>query len=133
MGDSSEGSSSEAPRHEDEAHPKQGFDELLVDYGTILILCLYEVHTMPSHCTILVLFLKKLDMILNMKTVLFMYDYSVISFHMMPVQFHHGCFCLWFYAGDTIDVPCQYNAYTMSIRLQYYAYTIYIQLQIVCH
>ena len=39
MGDSGEASSSEAPWHEDVAHPKQGFDELLVDYGTVLILC----------------------------------------------------------------------------------------------
>ena len=39
MGDSGEASSSEAPRCEDVARPKQGFDELLVDYGTMLILC----------------------------------------------------------------------------------------------
>ena len=76
--------------HEDVARLKQGFDELPVDYGMILILCLYEVHTMPSHCMILVLFLNKLDMILNMKTVLFMYDYSMILFHMMPVQFMYN-------------------------------------------
>ena len=90
MGDSGEASSSEAPRHEDVAHPKQGFDELPVDYGMMLILCWYEVHTMPSCCTILVLFLNKLDTILNTKTVLFMYDYSTISFHMMPVQFMYN-------------------------------------------
>ena len=41
----------------------------------------------------------------------------------MPVQFHDGCFCSWFYAGDTIDVPCQYNVYTMSKQLQCYANT----------
>ena len=63
MGDSGEASSSEAPPCKDVAHPKQGFDELLVDYGTMLILCLYDVCTMPSHCTIHVLFLNKLDMI----------------------------------------------------------------------
>ena len=90
MGDSGEASSSEAPQHKDVDHPKQGFDELPVDYGTMLILCLYEVHTMPSHCTILVLFLNKLDTILNTKTVLFMYNYSAISFHMMLVQFMYN-------------------------------------------
>ena len=90
MGDNGQASSSEAPRHEDVACPKQGFDELLEDYGTMLILCWYEVHTMPSPCTILVLFLNKLDMILNTKTVLFMYDYSTISFHTMPVHFMYN-------------------------------------------
>ena len=90
MGDSGEASSSEAPRHEDVAYPQQGFDELPVDYAMMLILCLYEAHTMPSRCTILVLFLNKLDKILNTKTVLFMYDYNEISFHTMPVQFMYN-------------------------------------------
>ena len=39
MGDSGEASSSEAHWREDVARLKQGFDELLVDYGMMLILC----------------------------------------------------------------------------------------------
>ena len=90
MGDSGEASCSEAPPPEDVTHPKQGFDELPVDYGMMLILCLYDVCTMPSHCMIHVLFLNKLDTILNTNTVLFMYDSSTITFHMMPVQFMYN-------------------------------------------
>ena len=90
MGDSGEASSSEAPLPEGIAHLKQGFDELPVDYGMMLILCLYNVRTMPSRCTIHVLFLNKLDTILNTNTVLFMYNSSTITFHMMPVQFMYN-------------------------------------------
>ena len=133
MGDSGEISSSEAPRHEDVAHPKQGFDELPVDYGTMLILRLYEVHTMPSCCMILVLFLNKLDTILNTKTILFMYDYSTIHF----IQCLYNFMMAVSVGGFTLVISLMYHVNTMLILCPYDCHSmlipIYIQLQSVCH
>ena len=78
MADKEGSTDSQAPPSENDDRPKQGFNHLLQDYGTMLIQCSYDVCTMPSHCTIHVLFLNKLDTISYRNTALFMYDSSTI-------------------------------------------------------
>ena len=78
MADKEGSSYSQAPPSENDDHPKEGFDHLPEDCGTMLIQCSYDVCTMPSHCTIHVLFLNKLDMISYTNTALFMYNSCTI-------------------------------------------------------
>ena len=86
MADKEGSNDSQAHPSKNDDHPRQGFDHLLEDYGMMLIQCSYDVCTMPSCCTIHVLFLNKLDMISYTNTALFMYDSSMIYIDTMHVQ-----------------------------------------------
>lgn len=123
MGDTGEVSSSEVHRREPVPCPKQGFAELPVDYGTILILCSYEVYTIPCCSTMFVLFLYNVHTILCTNAVLFAYDYSAISFHTIPVQ------CL--YNACTMPVhfmmAVSIRGFTLVIRVMYNVNTMHVQ------
>ena len=93
MGDSSD---SQDNPDDNTAQPKQGFNDLPVEYGTMLILCLYNVCTMPPLYTIYVLFLYELHTMLNTNLVLFLCNGSTILFHTMPVQSVYNVYTIQF-------------------------------------